>query len=151
MAFATAEAPGASPGSPPLLGVALQAEHDRLEQRRAAPTLAVWDGRSLHVATQDASAGGYAGDIAAGPAGGFVISAQKVRRALWWHPGRPERLTRVAELTEPCGLASLDEGAGVLLSAGRGTARWHVRDAPAMLPWPVPLAPDNHWVVLRPA
>lgn len=149
MAFATGVAPGAAPGSLPLLGIALQAEHDRDEARRAAPTLAVWDGRALRIATHDASAGGYAGDIAAGPGGGFVISAQKVRRGLWWHPGQPERLTLVAELTEPCALATLDDGAGVLLSAGRGAARWHAREAPGMLPWPVALAPDNHWVVLR--
>lgn len=149
MAFAAGVAPGAVPGSRPLLGIALQAEHDRDEARRAAPTLAIWDGRSLRIATQDASAGGYAGDIAAGPGGGFVISAQKARRGLWWHPGQPERLTMVAELTEPCALASLHDGAGVLLSAGRGAARWHLREAPGMLPWPVALAPDNHWVVLR--
>lgn len=149
IAFAAGVAPGAAPDSQPLLGVALQAEHERDEVRRAAPTLAVWDGRSLRVATHDASAAGYAGDIAAGPGGGFVISAQKARRGLWWHPGQPDRLTMVAELTEPCALATLDEGAGVLLSAGRGAARWHTREAPGMLPWPVALAPDNHWVVLR--
>ncbi|MCW5636134.1 MAG: DUF1513 domain-containing protein, partial [Rubrivivax sp.] len=136
-------------GTMPLLGVALQAEHDRAEQRRNAPTLAVWDGKALRLATRDAGAEGYAGDIAAGPGGGFVISGQKARRGLWWHPARPERLTLVAELTEPCGLATFDAGAGVLISAGRGVARWHVHEAPAMLPWPVALAPDNHWVVLR--
>lgn len=149
MAWAATAPPGSPAGTPPLLGVALQAEHDRDEQRRVAPTLAVWDGRALRIATHDASAAGYAGDIAAGPGGGFVISAQKARRGLWWHPGRADRLTLVAELTEPCALASVDEGAGVVLSAGRGAARWHAREAPGMLPWPVPLAPDNHWVVLR--
>jgi hypothetical protein len=141
----------AAPGAPmlPLLGVALQAEHDREEERRAAPTLAVWDGHTLVVPTRDASGAGYAGDIAAGPGGGFVLSAQKARRGLWWHPGAPDALTLVAELTEPCALATVDGGAGVLLSAGRGAARWHAREAPGMLPWPVALAPDNHWVVLR--
>ncbi|MBI5722171.1 MAG: DUF1513 domain-containing protein [Burkholderiales bacterium] len=136
-------------GDAPLLGLALQAEHEQEDRRRNAPALAVWDGESLHIATADAGAAGYAGDIAAGPGGGFVISAQKARRGLWWHPSRPERLTPVAELTEPCALATVDGGAGVLISAGRGAARWHAREAPAMLPWPVALAPDNHWVVLR--
>jgi hypothetical protein len=131
------------------LGLALQAEHDEEDRRRNAPTLAVWDGASLRIATADAGAGGYAGDIAAGPRGGFIISAQKSRRGLWWHAARPERLTPVAEITEPCGLAAVDDGDGVLISAGRGVARWHAREAPAMLPWPVALAPDNHWVVLR--
>lgn len=55
----------------------------------------------------------------------------------------------VAELTEPCALASVDEGAGVLISAGRGAARWQLRGAPAMPPWPLALAPGNYWVVLR--
>ena len=135
------------PEAPPLLGLALQAEHEREEQRRAAPTLALWDGESLRYATTDAGAAGYAGDIAAAPDGGFVISAQKARRGLWWQPARPERLALVAELTEPCGLAAAP--GGVLISAGRGAARWHESAAPAMLPWPVALAPDNHWVVLR--
>jgi len=149
LAWAQDEAvPGGERGLP-LLGVALQAEHEREEQRRAAPVLAVWNGQALRIATTHAAAGGYAGDIAAGPGGGFVISAQKARRGLWWHPGAPQQLTTVAELTEPCALAAVDEGAGVLISAGRGAARWHASESPAMLPWPVALAPDNHWVVLR--
>jgi len=142
-------AAGHEGGGLPLLGVALQAEHEREEQRRAAPVLAVWDGQALRIATTHAAATGYAGDIAAGPGGGFVISAQKARRGLWWHPGAPQQMVTVAELTEPCALATVDEGAGVLISAGRGAARWHASDSPAMLPWPVALAPDNHWVVLR--
>ncbi len=137
-------------GETPLLGVALQAEHDRIEERRDAPTLAVWNGQRLIVATTDARGGGYAGDLAAGPGGGFVISAQKAGRGLWWHPGAPEQLTLVAELTEPCAMASWPGGAGVLIGATRGIARWHGRLAPRMLPWPVPLVPDNHWVMLAP-
>ncbi len=138
-------------GDAPRLGLALQAEHDQQERRRNAPTLATWDGASLRIATTDAGAGGYAGDIAAGPGGGFVISAQKARRGLWWHPARVQWLAPVAELTEPCALATVDGGAGVLISAGRGAARCHAHEAPAMLPWPVALAPDNHSVVLRDA
>ena len=135
-------------GTEPLLGVALQAEHDSPGARSAAPGLAVWDGLALTVPWADASAAGYAGDIAAGPGGGFVISAQKQGRGLWWHPGQPERLTLVAQLTEPCALLSLDGAAGVALSAARGVALWHARLPPRMLPWPVPLVPDNHWVSL---
>ena len=40
---------------------------------------------------------------------------------------------------------------GVSISAARGVARWHAQLAPRMLPWPVPLAPDNHWVALAAA
>ena len=135
----------------PLLGLALQAEHSDPAQRAAAPSLALWDGQSLTLACADASAAGYAGDIAAGPGGGFVISAQKQGRGLWWHPGQPDNLTLIAQLTEPCALVPAPDGAGVTISAARGVARWHAREEPRMLPWPVALAPDNHWVRLATA
>jgi hypothetical protein len=131
------------------LGIGLQAEHAEAGRRRDAPTLAVWNGQDLSIATRDASAGGYAGDIAAGPGGGFVISAQKSRRCLWWHEAAPARLQKIAELTEACALVSWDDGRGVLIGAGRGIARWHGRLAPHMLAWPLALAPDNHAVMLR--
>lgn len=137
-----------SAGPERLLGVALQAEHPSAAERQAAPTLAVWDGEQLKLPTADSRAGGYAGDIAAGPGGGFVISAQKQGRGLWWHPAQPQQMTLVAELTEPCALVAWPDGRGVSLSAGRGVARWHSQMAPRMLRWPMPLAPDNHWVRL---
>jgi hypothetical protein len=134
-------------GEAPLLGVALQAEHDDLATRRAAPVLALWDGRQLEVQPA-ALGGGYAGDVAAGPAGGFVVSAQKLGQGLWWYPHADDGLVRIAELTDPCAVASWDGGRGVLMAGGRGLARWHVRQAPRMLAWPQPMAPDNHWVLL---
>ena len=132
-----------------LLGVALQAEHESPAQRLAAPTLAVWDGSQLRVPSGDARGGGYAGDIAAGPGGGFVVSAQKQGRALWWQPALPELMTVVAEVSEPCSLVSSPDGAGFSLGAGRGVARWHSQQGAQMLRWPLALAPDNHWVRLR--
>ena len=135
-------------GPAPLLGLALQAEHDDAAEREQAPLLAVWDGRTMTVPSRDASGGGYAGDIAAAPGGGFVLSAQKRRLGLWWHPGRPSEMTRVAELTEPCAMVDTADAAGVHIGAGRGVARWHARLAPQMLPWPMALAPDNHAVRL---
>lgn len=134
----------------PLLGIALQAEHDSAAQRAESPTLAVFDGQALGLPCTDTAAGGYTGDIAAGPGGGFVLSAQKQRLGLWWHPAQPQAYTRVAELTEPCALVSWPGGAGVTLHAARGAARWHVRHGARMLAWPVALAPDNHAVALRP-
>lgn len=131
------------------LGVALQAEHADAAARAAAPLLAVLEGRRLQVPATAPMAGGYAGDVAAAPGGGFVLSAQKAGRCLWWHPAAPEALTVVAELTEPCALAPSDHGAGVAIGAGFGAARWHARQAPRMTAWPAPLAPDNHWVRLR--
>lgn len=137
-----------SAGPDALLGLALQAEHAAAHQRAVAPALAVWDGETLGLPCADASAAGYAGDIAAGPGGGFVISAQKQARALWWQPDEAHKLTLIAELTEPCALLPSADGAGVDISAGRGAAHWHLRQAPRMLPWPVPMSPDNHWVRL---
>ena len=134
-----------------LLGVALQAEHDSPAQRLVAPTLAVWDGAQLRLPTHDVRGGGSAGDIAAGPGGGFVISAQKQGRALWWQPALPELMTVVAEVTEPCALVSSWDEAGVSLAAGLGVARWHRQQGAQMLRWPAGLAPDNHWVRLRSA
>lgn len=131
------------------LGVALQAEHDDPAQRLEAPVLAVWQGDRLHVPSRDARAAGYAGDIAAGPEGGFVLSAQKALRVLWWSPERPERFTPIADLTEPCGLAATEAGQGVWISAGRGLARWHRVDAAAMQAWPARWAPDNHVIGLQ--
>lgn len=137
-----------SAADPALLGIGLQAEHANAMQRRDAPVLALWNGQGVSIATRDASADGYAGDIAAGPGGGFVISAQKSRRCLWWHEAAHARLQTIAELDEACALVSWDAGRGVLIGAGRGVARWHGRFAPRMLAWPAPLAPDNHAVLL---
>lgn len=125
-----------------LLGIALQAEHDDPAQRRAAPALSVWDGERL---TTPPGGEGYAGDIAGAPGGGFVISHAMRDVAWWWHPSAPERLTPVAQLQRAYALAG---GDAVLIAAGRGLARWHPRDAPAMLPWPEPMALDNHIVML---
>lgn len=130
------------------LGIAMQAEHADPARRREAPVLAVWEDGELSVPTRDASAAGYAGDIAAGPGGGFVLSAPTQHLALWWHPAQPERLQRLAELRGVYALAGWS--AGVWFSAERGAARWH-RDEPGRgLPWPFPMAPDNHWIVLSP-
>lgn len=130
------------------LGVALQAEHDDEARRREAPLLAVLEDGRLSVPTRDAQGAGYAGDIAAGPGGGFVLSGQRTGRGLWWHPGAATELVRVAELGEPCALASWDGGRGVLIAARLGVARWHASDAPRMLRWPMPMSPDNHWLLL---
>ncbi len=138
-----------SSGPEPLLGIGLQSEHDRATQRAESPVLALWDGRALTLANRDARGAGYAGDISAGPGGGFVLSAQKAGLGLWWHPGAPQELAVIARVTEPCALLPWPDASGVSISAARGVARWHARLAPRMLAWPLPLAPDNHWVRLH--
>lgn len=133
----------------PLLGLALQAEHDDATRRRDAPVLALWDGAALAIPTPDAQAAGYVGDITPAPGGGFVLSGQKTARGLLWQPRTPRTLTRVADLTEVCALAPRD--GGVLLASARGVALWHPARAPRMLPWPRLMQPDNHWIVLQQA
>ena len=96
-----------------------------------------------------AAVAGHTDDICAGPAGGFVLSAQKQGRVLWWRPADAERLTLIAELTEPCALFSSDAGNDMQISAGRGLALWHAAKPSRMLAWPVSLAPDNHAIALR--
>lgn len=134
-------------GARRLLGLGLQAEHDSAEARRAAPLLAVFDGQQLSLPSHAADGAGYAGDIAAGPGGSFVLSAQKAGRGLLWHPDAPAELLRLAELREICALASwrdLDGASGLLMAAAGGVARWQAVGGARMLAWPEALAADNH-------
>jgi hypothetical protein len=135
----------------PLLGVALQAEHDDPAARKEAPALAVWDGTDLRIPSRSAVGAGYAGDIAPGPGGGFILSGQKVGKGLLWHPDAPGDLRTIAELRELCALSTWHQTAGssgVLIGSPRGVARWHPAESPAMLAWPLDMSPDNHWVTL---
>ena len=137
-----------TPARAPLLGIALQAEHDEAAQRRDAPVLALWDGQDLRLASRSIAGNGYAGDIAPGPGGGFIVSGQRSHEGLLWHPDAPDRWTTIARLTEPCALAPWPGSGGVLMGASRGVGFWHPALPPAMLAWPGAMAPDNHWVVL---
>jgi len=137
--------------APPLLGVALQAEHDDPAHRTRAPTLAVWDGAALRAVASSSAAAGYAGDIAPAPLGGFAISNHRTRRAYVWWPTRADDMPHFTEADEPYALASPGDGpdaGAVLVACAAGVARWHVAQAPAMLRWPQPMALDNHWVAL---
>lgn len=138
-------------GGTPLLGVALQAEHDEARDRAAAPVLATWDGQALKLAPQAAPVEGYAGDITAAGPGGFAVSAQYAGRGLAWWPGLTGGAQAFAALQQPCALASPTTGAdagAVLLAGALGVARWHPAQPPQMLAWPQPMVLDNHWVVL---
>jgi hypothetical protein len=149
LAWATPE--GRSQGSP-MLGIALQAEHDDLDQRRAAPVLALWNGDSLETPVSAVSAGGYTGDIVATHDGGFVLSCQREGLAVAWSPSAPQDLLAVAQLKEVCALApcpSDSAPSGVFMAAANGAGRWHPSDAPALLRWPQKMALDNHWAVVE--
>lgn len=132
----------------PILGIALQAEHDDRKKRQSAPILALWDGIALHTPSLSAEGEGYAGDIAP-TADGFIISAQPSHKALRWQHSRPEQLQVIASLQEACALCPTPALAGgVMIAGARGVGRWHSELPAALLPWPEPMALDNHWVTL---
>jgi len=134
-----------------LLGIALQNEHDDVNQRRNSPVLALWDGETLRTPSLSPAGGGYAGDIVAGPDGGFVLSCLRVNAALKWSPAEPEAMVNVALLRDVGALAPWalsQESTGVLLGSARGVGRWHPRMAPVFLAWPGAMALDNHWIMV---
>lgn len=134
-------------GGPTLLGIGLQAEHDSPAKRREAPLLAVWDGKALSVPSY-MTAEGYAGDVAAGPKGGFVLTAQRANRLMQWQPDRPAELAVIGEVQNPCGLWPLEAAPGIVAGGGLGIARWHPAEPANMLRWPAGMAAGNHWAIL---
>lgn len=144
------------PGSSaPILGVALQAEHETREQRERAPGLAVLDGDTLAVPDAGPAARGYAGDISAAWNGGFAISNNAAGTALLWHPALPQQLAKIIEMEQTYALAPWDGpasggGGGIVAATAPGLVRWHPRAPPAFLAWPQPMALDNHWINMDP-
>ncbi|MCW7539214.1 DUF1513 domain-containing protein [Aquabacterium sp. A7-Y] len=132
------------------LGIALQAEHEHLDVKQAAPVLALFDGRELRTAPlpDGVSMSGYGGDIAA-LGNRFAVSSPRAGRvALWEADGRP---VGHVPLAEACALSSTGEQ---LWSGGRAALLdWTGRGAGQALPLPAreTLRLDNHWVVLPPA
>lgn len=135
-----------------LLGIAMQAEHADVGQRAAAPLLAVFDGEQLSIPSRGGDGlVGYSGDIAPAHRGGFVLSSNQAGLAQLWHPGIPDKLQPVVKLQEAYALApwhGSGRGGGVLIATALGLGRWHPEEAPVLLPWPQPMALDNHWISL---
>lgn len=125
-----------------LLGVALQAEHEREADRSAAPALAIWDTTKFHPIP---GAAGQSDDIAGVPGGGFVITQRARGEVWWWHPAAQQRLIEVARLEQAGALAS---GSGVLIATARGLARWHPRESGMLQPWPAAMQLGEHMAVL---
>jgi len=134
-----------------LLGIAMQAEHDDARARAQAPILAVYDGKRLMVPTRDNDGVGYCGDIAPAHRGGFVLTSHQPGLALLWHPGIPDRLQTVVKLENAYALTEWHgpgRGGGILVATAVGMGRWHPEAQPTLLPWPQPMALDNHWVLV---
>ena len=137
-----------------LLGIAMQAEHDLEAERRRAPILAVFDGNSLSIPTQENDGIGYAGDIAPALHDGFALSSHQADVANLWHPGLPERMRPIIELKAPYALSGwhgAQDGGGVVVATAYGLGSWHPSTPPNLLPWPEPMALDNHWIVISEA
>ena len=137
-----------------LLGIAMQAEHDLEAERRRAPILAVFDGNSLSIPTQENDGIGYAGDIAPALHDGFALSSHQADVANLWHPGLPERMRPIIELKAPYALSGwhgAQDGGGIVVATAYGLGSWHPSTPPNILPWPEAMALDNHWIVISEA
>jgi len=137
-----------------LLGIAMQAEHDLEAERRRAPILAVFDGNSLSIPTQENDGIGYAGDIAPALHDGFALSSHQADVANLWHPGLPERMRPIIELKAPYAMAGwqgAQDGGEIVVATAYGLGSWHPSTPPNLLPWPEAMALDNHWIVISEA
>jgi uncharacterized protein len=127
----------------PLLGIALQAEHEDAQQRQAAPVLATFDGTCLQLAAGSIALQGYGGDIAALPApqAGWAISCPRAGVVAVFDHAAQLRIT--LPLPQACALANTQHG---VWAAGQGRAMQiaTATAAPLSAGWRM----DNHWVVL---
>jgi uncharacterized protein len=126
-----------------LLGIALQAEHDDLDERAGAPLLAVFDDHGLQVpaAPLGPPAGGYGGDIAAWN-DGFVVSATRANRVLAWSRSRGWQFGWSLHK------AGALEASGAGLHMGGNNGALHVDgELEIVTPHRWQLELDNHWAL----
>ncbi|RZL08382.1 MAG: DUF1513 domain-containing protein [Rubrivivax sp.] len=130
-------------GPRPVLGIALQAEHDQLADKIAAPVLALWDGTQLRTAPSDAvPLAGYGGDIAAIPEG-FAVSAPKAHAVGLWRPDGQWIGSMGA--AQACALAEEADR----LWVGEQQGAWQrTASQTTRVPGDQALRLDNHWLVI---
>lgn len=86
----------------PVLGIALQAEHDSATEKSSAPVLALFDGHALRTVVASRPLSGYGGSIAA-IGDGFAVSCPRAQGiAVYGANG----FRRLVPLTEACPLAT---------------------------------------------
>jgi hypothetical protein len=128
----------------PLLGIALQAEHDTEIEKAAAPVLALFDGRALRAVPAAQSLAGYGGSIAP-IENGFAIGCPRAQGvAIYGSDGFQELIN----LAEACPLAT---DMGELLAGGSQMALG-VKPAQASAVAEMEIPPirlDNHWIVIN--
>jgi hypothetical protein len=130
----------------PLLGIALQAEHEAAEQKKQAPVLALFDGSALKLFEVATSLASYGGTICA-LKDGWAVGCPRVNGvALFntdgsWH--------KLVALPNACAVASVDSGCW---AGGQNDTLWISGDSNA-----APQAQkvsqsairlDNHWACL---
>ena len=134
----------------PILGVALQAEHDDRDARAKAPVLALFDGRTLRTVVASTPLAGYGGDIAAlGPH--FAVSCPRAQ-GVALH-GADGALREMIPLDEACALVTTT---GEIWAGGRHAAvTWraggHLAEPMqgSLASHAVPdLRLDNHWIAI---
>ncbi len=124
----------------PVLGVALQAEHERKDDRHRAPVLALFDGQALRAMPAAQPLAGYGGDIAFA-AGLFAVSCPRAQGVVL-HDSLGTFHSFVP-LAEACALAAGASG----LWAGGSQSALVVPGAMRGLALPAHLQLDNHWLL----
>lgn len=134
----------------PILGVALQAEHDDRKAKANAPVLALFDGRSLRTAAAPVPLAGYGGDIAASGKY-FAVSCPRAH-GVDVH-GADGVWRGFIPLAEACALVSTSEriwaggrNAVIAWSAPRLVEK-PAHDESTLLPKP-DVRLDNHWITI---
>ena len=136
---------GEDRGGRPLLGIAMQAEHDAAEARTRAPVLALFDGSRLSTVAVAHDLAGYGGDIAFAR-GSFAVSCPRAHGVLL-HAAVGGASTLVS-LDEACALASR-AASGTIWAAGRYEAMAAVGPAAMAARAAVRgLQLDNHWLLM---
>jgi hypothetical protein len=128
----------------PVLGIALQAEHDTPEEKAGAPVLALFDGHTLRTAAAPQVLAGYGGDIAVLGAH-IAVSCPRVQGvALFSMKGDWQG---IVPLNKACALASSTHQ--ILAGGSLHVLGLHPADTPLATEMGVPpIRLDNHWIVL---
>jgi uncharacterized protein len=121
----------------PLLGIALQAEHETPEQRQSAPVLALFDGDTLRSTSTHENLSGYGGDIAALPQG-WAVSCPRAHGVAVFDVAGQQR--QWLPLAHACALTSIGSHCW---AAGRGDALQMPARAYGIAQSGLQL--DNHW------
>jgi len=135
---------GGKPGTP-VLGVALQAEHDDGQARAGAPVLALFGGQSLRAIGAAISLAGYGGDVAAS-ATHFAVGCPRAQGIAVYDARGAWR--GLVALPDACAVAAAHE---VFWAGGRGEARRVAPGAARAAPTSRAMNDirfDNHWIAL---